>query len=606
MRLLVIIISLLITLPGLAQKARPQSDLIPTDLLVEHKLVWAGSQSSAVRTPTDITSFVSQKMGYNKDLSLSLAYHRQSQTLDHYHFEIYFKGLRVHGGEIHAAVLPDGQVKLIQVPAREFKVITGAMPSPGESRIAQQIIGADFILDTETVLIPDADNWQAATYVELAGPETLHREVILKDGEVLYNNDLHKHLEFAGPNDTTVSVRVFDPDPLTTAQQVYGGKYVDNNDQNSGSLNTERQMRTTVFTFENGLIKPENDFVKITEFSAPITAQTARTSPDFNFTRDKDQFEDVNVVYHVTHYRQHIIKLGYPSLPSYQIHVDAHALSGSDQSFFSTSTFPYRLYFGEGGVDDAEDADVILHEFTHAVVNEAAPTGSKDTERKCIEEALCDYFAASYSAEVSSFGANNVFNWDGHNEFWPGRSVITNKDYSQASFQNGNYYAHTDLMASALNELYSKLGRDAADQLVLESLYFLTSSTKMPAFGRFMLVSDTLLNAASNIRAVSESFVNHGILNKVIGSDELSPGGDHNIVVLSSHRFTDGGEIQIQSPEGLKIVSLFDINGRKVLELNPDGSSEVFIPGDQFTPGIYIISIEDMSGEIITQKLLRH
>jgi hypothetical protein len=606
MRYGLLIISIALSLKSFGQKPMPQADFIPMSIVVEHQLVWAGSQNPSVHSPLDIPSFVAQKMGYSKDVNLILTHHRQSQTLDHYHFNIYFKNLRIHGGEVHAAVLPDGQVKLIQVPTQGFTVISGSMPSPQEALIAQQMLGAEFILNSETVLIPDGDHWEAAIYAELAGPETLHREVIVKDGEILYSNNLHKHHHMQGPNDTTVSVRVFDPDPLTTAQQTYGGKYVDNNDQNLGSLNTERQLRTTTFTFENGLFKPENDYVKIVEFSEPVTAQTAKPSPDFNFTRDKDQFEDVNVVYHITHFRKHIIALGYPNLPSYQIHVDAHALSGSDQSFFSTSIFPYRLYFGEGGVDDAEDADVILHEFAHAVINEAAPTGSKDTERKCIEEALCDYFAASYSSEVSSFGSNEVFNWDGHNEFWPGRSVSTSKIYSDVSFQNGNYYAHTDLMASSINDLRGKVGRNMADQLLLESLYFLTSSTRMPAFGRFMLISDSLLNGAANIRAVSESFVNHGILNRVISSPEIQIEDENGIRILSSHNFTDGGQVKVWSDEGLTAIRLFDLSGHQVLHMKLNGDQEVFIKGDDFKAGLYIISIETSTGVRTTQKLLRH
>lgn len=606
MRYLLLNIALLMALKGFGQKALPPADLMPSHLVVEHKLVWANNQSAAVHTPLDITSFVARKMGYTKDVNLSLSYHRTSQTLDHYHFDVYFKGLRIHGGEIHAAVLPDGQVKLIQVPVNGFTAISGNSPSPTEARFAQEALGAEFILKSEIVLIPDGDKWQAAVYAELAGPETLHREVIIKDGEIIFNNDLHKHYQFNGPGDTTVQVRVFDPDPLTTSRQTYGGQYVDNNDQNSGNLNTERQLRTTTFTFENGLIKAENDFVKITEFSNPVTAQTAKTSPDFDFTRDMDEFEDVNVIYHITNFRKHIIGLGYPSLPSYQIQVDAHALSGSDQSFFSTSTFPYRLYFGEGGVDDAEDADVILHEFAHAVINEAAPTGSKDVERKCIEEALCDYFAASYSRNISDFGASRVFNWDGHNDFWPGRSVTSNKDYSNISFQNGNFYAHTDIMASSLYKLNGKLGRSSSDQLVLESLYFLTSSTKMPEFGRFMLICDSLLNAAANIRPVSESFYSHGILGRIISTPDRAVQNDQEIKILSTNNFTDGGRVRICSEEGLSVLKIFDLSGREVLHMDLNEENEVWIRGDDFSEGLYIIVIESSSGSRISEKLLRH
>lgn len=601
-----IIILSLFTMALGAQKPMTPSDLLPDGLTPKHRIVWAGMQAGAVRVPSDITTFVSKKLGYNQDVKLKLIHSRTSQTLEHYHYEIRFKDILVFGAEVHVAVQLDGRIKLIQAPKQAFTSITGSMPKPSEAIFAKSALGAQSILNDQVVLIADGDFWKTATYAELAGPETLHREVIVVNEEIVYNNNLLKHFSAAGPGDTVVSVRVFDPDPLTTAQVNYGGKYTDDGDQNTGSLNVERKQRTTIFTYNSGIFRAENDFVKITEFSAPVTAQTAKSSPDFNYTRDKDQFEDVNVVYHVTHYRQHIQALGYPNLPSYQIHVDAHALAGSDQSFFATSVFPYRLYFGEGGVDDAEDADVILHEFSHAVIYEAAPTGSKDTERKCIEEALCDYFAASYSREVSSFGANEVFSWDGHNEFWPGRAVNTNKTYSQASFSNGNYYAHTDLMSSSLNELYRRMGRDMADQLVLEACYMLTSSTTMPEFGRYMLISDSLLNGASNIRSISESFVEHGILNKVIDLPEIFTSEDADLKILSSNKFTDGGQVSIKSMVGLSSISLFDINGRMVAKFKLNGAQEYALKGDDFGKGIYLIQVENLAGEILTQRLLRH
>ncbi len=601
-----LIILILSTVGVLAQKPQPSPDLLPAGLTPKHQLIWIKHQSIPTKTTTDIASFVRNELGYGADVSLKLDYHRQSQTLDHFHFSSYFKGIRILGGEVQVAVEFDGRIKLIQAPETRISSLAGSMPKPGEGFLAQAMLGAQEILKTELVLISVLEQWVPATYVQLAGPETLHREVVMHEGEIVFNNDLIKHSGLIGPGDTTVNVRVFDPDPLTTAQQTYGGKYIDDGDKNSGSLNAERKQRTTTFTLVNGLIKPENDFVKITEFSAPITAVTAKTSPDFNYTRDKDQFEDVNVVYHITQHRKHIQSLGYPKLPSYQVHVDAHALSGSDQSFFATSVFPYRLYFGEGGVDDAEDADVILHEFSHAVVYEAAPNGSKNTERKCIEEAICDYFAASYSREVSNFGANDVFNWDGHNEFWPGRSVSTTKLYAQASFKNGNYYAHTDLMASSLNELYRRLGRSAADQLVLEACYLLTSSTAMPDFGKYVLISDSLLNGAANIRDISESFVLHGILNLIIGTDEPTFGDSPDIQVLASNRFTNEGAVIIQSTEGLAFIGLFDINGREIMAENLNGDTEFLLKGDDYHPGVYMIHIESRNGQHLTQKLLRH
>ncbi len=101
-------------------------------------------------------------------------------------------------------------------------------------------------------------------------------------------------------------------------------------------------------------------------------------------SRSDDAFEQVMVVYHITRWNQYLDSLGYDSVLNYAIHVDPQALNGQDQSMFNFGYNPARLYFGEGGVDDAEDADVIIHELSHAISHGAAPntnTGTGKTAR---------------------------------------------------------------------------------------------------------------------------------------------------------------------------------------------------------------------------------
>ena len=77
--------------------------------------------------------------------------------------------------------------------------------------------------------------------------------------------------------------------------------------------------------------------------------------------------------------------------------------------------------FGEGGVDDAEDGDVIIHELGHAISHMRANSNS-GTERSTYDEALGDYFAERYG-RLLGITSNRVFDWDGNNTFWSGRSV---------------------------------------------------------------------------------------------------------------------------------------------------------------------------------------
>ncbi|MDZ7846757.1 MAG: T9SS type A sorting domain-containing protein [Owenweeksia sp.] len=271
---------------------------------------------------------------------------------------------------------------------------------------------------------------------------------------------------------------------------------------------------------------------------------------------------------------------------------------------FSTAVYPYRLYFGKGGVDDAEDADVIVHEYGHAILHKTAPTSSKNTERKCIEEAICDYFAVSYSQQKSAFNATKVFNWDGHNEFWPGRVVSSGKNYQNASFKNGNYYAHTDLFASVLLQIQNRLGRSSTDQLVIEASYFLTSNTTMRQFGQYMLLSDSLLNGAGNIRAISEAFYNRSILSQVIANPEFSL-TDVHIQVSNTLGFARGEELRISYQGGLHSYALYNLNGQQLESKELGEVRTTLLSSQSLAPGIYILKVNAADGRKTSLKLTR-
>ena len=74
---------------------------------------------------------------------------------------------------------------------------------------------------------------------------------------------------------------------------------------------------------------------------------------------------------------------------------------GTDNSYPGRSTDVIR--FGKGGVDDAEDAEVILHEYAHAMVDSQVPPfgigGS--LEAASIGEGFADYWAVTVSNVIA-------------------------------------------------------------------------------------------------------------------------------------------------------------------------------------------------------------
>ena len=66
---------------------------------------------------------------------------------------------------------------------------------------------------------------------------------------------------------------------------------------------------------------------------------------------------------------------------------------GGDNSYQTDK--PYRIRLGKGGVDDAEDAEVIVHEYGHAVHQSQVPGYGQSADAGAIGESFGDYLAVT-------------------------------------------------------------------------------------------------------------------------------------------------------------------------------------------------------------------
>jgi hypothetical protein len=94
----------------------------------------------------------------------------------------------------------------------------------------------------------------------------------------------------------------------------------------------------------------------------------------FVYDRSQDQFEQVMAYFWVNQAQEYLQSLGFgttfPGIVKepFPVKVDQY---GGDNSYETDK--PYRVRLGKGGVDDAEDAEVIVHEYGHAVQASQVP-----------------------------------------------------------------------------------------------------------------------------------------------------------------------------------------------------------------------------------------
>ncbi len=122
----------------------------------------------------------------------------------------------------------------------------------------------------------------------------------------------------------------------------------------------------------------------------------------FAYTRHQDEFEQVMAYYWMTEAEMYIHSLGFgSSLPPINNEPQDARINqlGADNSF-ETDHPKDELRFGKGGVDDAEDAEVILHEYGHAI-HQSQGFNFDPEENGAISEGFGDYWAVTVSDVVS-------------------------------------------------------------------------------------------------------------------------------------------------------------------------------------------------------------
>jgi len=187
---------------------------------------------------------------------------------------------------------------------------------------------------------------------------------------------------------------------------------------------------------------------------------------------------------------------------------------GADNSFSWDKKDMIKL--GKGGVDDAEDAEVILHELGHAIQDsQQTPFGyGFSVEARSIGEGFGDYWAATVSNRLAPTpDPACIADWDSvsYDPTAPHclRRVDTNLHYPKDL--NGAVHHDGQIWSRALWDIRNALGNVKADTLILEGQFGQRDPT-MPQLAESTVAAAQGLygNAAAN--TVRAAFETRGIL----------------------------------------------------------------------------------------------
>jgi hypothetical protein len=338
----------------------------------------------------------------------------------------------------------------------------------GQSRLAYQVRVEAFSPQGSWEVLVDANNGEI-----FKAQDEAYYNVIFEE-----NTDTSKTLN----NLVDGTGNVFDPDPLTSATAVYGDPgFVDGDDATTTQLDGERFLVNLLdIQFSGGMYTLIGPYAEIQDFEGPFYGLFPQASDAFLYNRFDNAFEAANTYYHIDSSMRYINEtLGITLMPfqySGGVRFDAHGLNGADNSHYLSGTG--QVAFGEGGVDDAEDSDVIHHELGHGL-HDWVTNGSL-SQVEGLSEGTGDFWAQSYNRSIDSWTPidpeyNWVFRWDGHNPFWPGR--VTNYFGHYPEDLTGSIHTDGQIWSTAMMKVWDAIGKTKTDVALWEGLAMTISST---------------------------------------------------------------------------------------------------------------------------------
>lgn len=424
-------------------------------------------------------------------------------------FRQHYQSLPVNKSEITIAISPDNRVTNVANSFRpniNLATITPTISANQARNTAHNYVGlsGELQFDEVTLVVHDLSGITHLAYlVKVIAASPIGEWHILVDAQTgivfgaedkaFYHHPKHHKVshrkasspKFYPPMSMLVAGtgKVFDPDPMSSANATYGENgFVDNDDAMVPAISDQIvTVDLLEITFEGGLYRLESSYARVDDTSAPNDGIFAQASPDFLYDRSEDPFEAVNCFYHTDasmRYLNDDLQLNiFPYQYSEGVGFDPHALDGADNAQYSSGTG--QMSFGEGGVDDAEDSDVVHHELGHGI-HDWVTSGGLSNSIDGLSEGMGDYWAQSYNRSLGLWGVNDpayqyVFNWDGHNEYFSGRDTDTDELYPVVIPVVG-IHAGGQIWSTSLMKIYDQNGRRKTDIIGWEGLG-MTNST---------------------------------------------------------------------------------------------------------------------------------
>ena len=554
------------------------------------------------------------------NIELRLADIQSSLTGKHVRFHQYHNGIEVYGATISLHTNHSGQIRVIHsnyFPRINISTVASLSPEQAIGIAISEAGALDLRKPSRAglVIFPNRDAGQIGAYADgyrLAYRAIIHSRQPLASWEYIIDANtgkpLHRRnrLRFADGQG-----RVFNPNPVVALKDFTLMDQDDSADAIPEAAYTD-------------VILPELDgsgFLDGPYVSTRLTENRANEPTlAFNYLRDDPRFEEVMVYYHVDSVGRYLKGLGFDFVDNWQISANAH-FGMTRAGFYDDSEG--SINFGDAGVDVAEDAEVIIHEYGHAILDRQVPDINKG-EGGAIHEGFSDFLAASFFSAVSDgFSDTIVFEWAGADDPEVAtRPVNGNKRYPEDIV--GAPHADGEIWSAALWEIFEAIGRDASIRLVVESHFFLSPDSEFVDAASAILMADQELNGGVNFDFILGIMENRGFFTPPkLASDAFEENDTAETAAVielpfvneevSIHMADNDDHYKFHLTETMQVglgIDFQPIYGELMLTLTgPNGVSLVAFETKDVTslelvPGDYLVAVSGINGATNDYKLV--
>lgn len=441
---------------------------------------------------------------------LRLMQNQRSLAAWHYRYQQYWQGIPVFGSQVVVNVTNAGEISSVLSDCKSDLSVATRPQITSENALQTAIgdIGASAFRDTaqKELVIYSNDEiaptlcWKVLVMAEKPlGDWQIFVDAI--NGNVVYKQNIICFIDGAGFS--------FDPNPSVSQQNL---ALADSSDRNYQALTDARHnvVLRDLNPQQNGYYYLSGPYVN----TGPTRNRAHHVTPDsFYYNRQDDRFEEVNVYYQIDACARYYQSLGFDNIMTYSISVNVNGTT-DDNSWFSPGQL--QITYGSGGVDDAEDGDVIIHEYGHATQYNQVPGWGMTHEGGSMGEGFGDYLAVGFFHHISGgWREAQVFDWDANprDGFWDGRRVDSNKHYPED--MHNEVHDDGEIWSRCLWDIQNAIGADTALQLVLESHFYLTPYANFEDGANAIVQADLNLYSGAHVMAIGQAFVDRGILSEL-------------------------------------------------------------------------------------------